>query len=281
MTAPDIRVGFIGVGDMGGPIAQRIIDAGFPTTLWARREASLARYRESAAKFAKTPRELAAACDVVGLCVFDDTSVRDVLLGTDGILAGLRKGGVIVLHSTISVEGTEEFARLAADRGIRLLDAPVSGARTGAENGRLAIMVGGDASAFEAALPVMRSYGATIELMGPTGSGQKTKVLNNVLGFCNLRMAYLALQTGERLGLEAEALKTILRNSSGSSFNLTMLADRLLPDPSFARHASTMTVKDTNLFKTVREQAGIERSLLDQLAEEAIGVVTALGQRSS
>jgi 3-hydroxyisobutyrate dehydrogenase-like beta-hydroxyacid dehydrogenase len=281
MTANGIRVGFIGLGDMGGAIARRIIDAPFPTTLWARRDASFEPFKNTDAKFAASPRELGAASDVVGVCVFKGSDVLEVLCGESGVFSGLRAGGVVLVHSTISVDEISDISQQAALRGINLLDAPVSGARAGAEAGRLAIMVGGDESAFNTARPVMQAYGGTVRLMGPLGSGQKTKVLNNVLGFCNLRMAYLALQIGEKLGLDSEALQTILRSGSASSFNLAMLIDRLLPDPQFARHALTMTVKDTDLYKAVREAANIGPSWLDRLAEEAVTVVSELGESAS
>jgi 3-hydroxyisobutyrate dehydrogenase len=187
---------------------------------------------------------------------------------------------VLLIHSTISVEATLEIAQAGADRNISVLDAPVTGARSGAVNGKLAIMVGGDAAAFERALPVMRAYGSTIERLGAVGSGQRMKFLNNVLGFANVRMAYLALEIAEQLGLSRDLAATILRSGSAGSANLNILLDRLLPDPAFARHAVTMTQKDTRLFQSACAAAGIEHTLLDQLAEEAIEVITELGRRS-
>ena len=277
--ADAVRVGFIGLGDMGGPIASRIIQAGFATTLWARRATSLDPYRDTAAAFAATPRDVGEASDVVGVCVFNDADVEDVLGGEIGVFSGLKAGAVVLVHSTISVEGMERLADEGARLGVHVLDAPVSGARSGAEAGRLAIMVGGDPTAFERARPVMQAYGSTVRLMGPPGSGQRMKVLNNVLGFCNLRMAHLALEVGGRLGLEAQAVKDVLRNASGSSFNLPILIDRLMPDPDFARHALTMTIKDTDLYKSVRAKADVGHTLLDHLAEEAAIVVEEISRR--
>jgi len=277
MNMKTLRVGFIGLGDIGGPIADRIIAAGFPTTLWARRAASLDPYRNAAADFAGTPRALGEASDVVGICVFSGADVREVLDGPEGVLAGMRPGGVVIVHSTISTEDTAALAALAARRDVSLLDAPVSGARARALSGELTIMVGGSDAAFNTARPVMDSYAKTVRLMGALGSGQRTKVLNNILGSCNLRLAALALETGSRLGLDAAAVQEVLRNASGSSFNLGILVDRLLHDPAFARHAASMTRKDNALYRAVCRQAGIEPSLLDHIADEATELLERLG----
>ncbi|MDB5982091.1 MAG: 3-hydroxyisobutyrate dehydrogenase-like protein [Pseudomonas sp.] len=275
------RAGFIGLGDMGGAIARRIIDAGFPTTLWARREASLEPFRDTSFASAPTPRDLGQSSDIVGLCVFGDDDVRAVALGPNGVLAGMSVGSILIIHSTISVDATLEISLAAEAKGVCVLDAPVSGARNGAVTGKLTIMAGGDPAAFDKALPFMSAYGASIFYLGPTGSGQKMKVLNNVLGFANLRMASLALELGAQLGLEPQSVQSILRSGSAGSFNLNILLDRLLPDPAFARHAVTMTEKDTRLYQAVCKSAGLGRSLMDQVAEEAIDVVAALGQRAS
>jgi 3-hydroxyisobutyrate dehydrogenase-like beta-hydroxyacid dehydrogenase len=274
------KIGFIGLGDMGGAITRRIIDAGFQTALWARRSASLEQYRDVGFQRAATPAALGGMSDIVGVCVFGDADVRSVVLGADGLLSGMRRGSILLIHSTISVDATLELALAAEARGVAVLDAPVSGARAGAVNGKLAIMVGGDAAAFDKALPLMKAYGGSILHMGPVGSGQTMKLLNNVLGFANLRMAHLALELGTQLGLEQEAMRTTLRSGSAGSFNLNILLDRLLPDPAFARHAVTMTEKDTRLFQQVCKSAGLERSRMDQLAEEAIDVVAGLGRRA-
>lgn len=259
-------------------MAANLIKSRHPTTLWARRSSSFDQFSGLNFATASTPAELGAACDVIGLCVFNDDDVREVITGENGILKGMAPGGTIIIHATISVETAADLARIAALQGVGVLDAPVSGSRQRSEDGTLAIMVGGEQDVFDRALPVMRSYGKVIERIGPIGSGQKMKVLNNVLGFCNLRMAYLALETAEKMGLDKGSVAAMLRASSGNSFNLEVLLDRLLPDPAYARHAVTMTDKDTRLFQKVCAAAGIDRSLLDDLAEQATDVVTKIGE---
>lgn len=279
MNTPAPAVGFIGLGDMGGAIARRIVEGGFSTTLWARRSASLDAFRDTAARFADSPAALATTSDIVGLCVFGDADVYELALGGNGLIASMRPGSILLIHSTISVATTLEIANAASHRGIAVLDAPVSGARIRATSGRLSIMAGGEKAAFDRVLPLMRCYGESILHLGASGSGQKMKLLNNVLGFANLRMAHLALELADRLGLENTAARQVLRSGSAASFNLDILLDRLLPDAAFARHAVTMTEKDTRLFQDVCRLAGIEPTLMDRLAEEAIQVVDQLGRR--
>jgi 3-hydroxyisobutyrate dehydrogenase-like beta-hydroxyacid dehydrogenase len=278
MNTSSLRVGFIGLGDMGGPIAERIIAAGFPTTLWARRAAALEPYRGGPAQFAATPKDLGEASDVVGICVFAGADVRQVLDGVQGVVAGMKTGDVVLVHSTISIDDTLALAAIAARSGVSLLDAPVSGARAKALAGELTIMAGGSAEAFNTALPVMQAYGRTVRRMGPLGSGQRTKVLNNILGACNLRLAALALEIADQLTLDQAAVREVLRHSSGSSFNFGILVDRLLHDPGFARHAACMTRKDNALYRAVCDQAGIDPSRLDQIADEATELLERLGR---
>ena len=122
-----MRVGFIGLGSQGGPMARRIIEAGFPTTLWARRPASLEGFADTAAKVAGSPADLAAASDLVCLCVVGDADIEDVTAGENGVLAGLEPGGVIAVHSTVHPKTCHDLAEKAAAQGVSVIDAPVSG----------------------------------------------------------------------------------------------------------------------------------------------------------
>ncbi|GGM64625.1 NAD(P)-dependent oxidoreductase [Dactylosporangium sucinum] len=261
-----LRVGFIGVGDMGGPIAGRIIAAGFPTTLWSRRPQSLARFADDTYTAAASKAELGAASDVVGLCVFGDADVLEVTLGAGGVLEGMAAGSVLLIHSTNAAEVSQQVAAEAAKRGIQVLDAPVSGASGGAEAGTLTIMTGGEQAAFERALPVMRSYGRLIRLLGPVGSGQRMKVLNNALTHSTGQLGIIAIQTGMQLGLDPVAVVDVLRSGSAQSFSLNNLITRLVPDPEFVEHARTMMTKDVGLYLAVCEQAGLEPTEIHKLA---------------
>src|SRR6478735_9387280 len=118
-----MRVGFIGLGSQGGPMARRIVEGGYETTLWARREASLEPYADTTAKTAGSPAELAAASDLVCLCVVDDDDVRQVLYGESGVLAGLASGGIVAIHSTVHPDTCREIAERAAAQGVSVIDA--------------------------------------------------------------------------------------------------------------------------------------------------------------
>ncbi len=155
-NAPLMRVGFIGLGSQGGPIARRIIGAGYPVTLWARRPATLEPFAGTSAKVSGSPAELAAASDLVCICVVSDADVEEVLAGEGGVLAGLGPGGVVAVHSTIHPHTCQRLAEEAATRDVRLIDAPVSGGGPAAAEGRLLVMAGGEADTVELCRPVAR-----------------------------------------------------------------------------------------------------------------------------
>ena len=135
-------IGFVGLGDMGGPIAHRIAAAGFPLAVWSRGVHSLKELGAQPYVAVNSLQELGNRCDIVAICVFGDADVRDVVLGPDGLLAAMSRDSVLVIHSTVSVALCWEIAVAGAERGVHVLDAPVSGARAGAVNGTLTIMVG-------------------------------------------------------------------------------------------------------------------------------------------
>src|SRR6202158_6004704 len=216
MAAQDPRrensIGFAGLGDMGGPIAHRIAAAGFPLAVWSRGVHSLKELGAHPYVAVNSLQELGNRCGIVAICVFSDADVRDVVLGADGLLAAMSPDSVLVIHSTVSVALCCEIAVAGAERGVHVLDAPVSGARAGAVNGTLTIMVGGAPSLRDRVTPLLNSYGLLIQWMGPVGSGQKMKVLNNVLGFATGEIASIAIETGVALGLDPASLVAVLES---------------------------------------------------------------------
>jgi 3-hydroxyisobutyrate dehydrogenase len=219
-----MRVGFIGLGSQGGPMARRIVEGGYETTLWARREASLEPYADTAAKSAGSPAELAAASDLVCLCVVGDDDVREVLYGDSGVLAGLQTGGVIAIHSTVHPDTCREVAEKAAAQGVSVIDAPVSGGGPAVEEGKLLVMVGGDEEVVERCRPVFATYADPIVHLGPLGSGQVTKILNNLLFSANLGSAISTLELGESLGIPRDRLCQVLNSGSAVSKALGSIA---------------------------------------------------------
>jgi 3-hydroxyisobutyrate dehydrogenase-like beta-hydroxyacid dehydrogenase len=209
---------------MGGAIATRIAGAGFPMRIWARRPEVLGAFAGPQVHAAATPAELASQVDLVGICVWDDTAVRDVMTGPDGVLAGSKTGTVIAVHSTVSPTTVRELADAAVELGAVLLDAPVSGGRDAALNGGLVVAVGGDSAAVERSRPVFASFGDPVIHLGPVGSGQFAKLINNSLLSANLAVADDALTLAQALGLEPNALAEVVRHGSGRSFGLDIAA---------------------------------------------------------
>ena len=176
-----MRVAFIGLGVMGYPMAGYLAKAGHETRVFNRTTEKAARWVEQfGGASAPTPREAAAGVDIVFSCVGNDDDVREVLLGPDGVLAGIDAGGIVVDHTTASAKLARELYDAAAEKDVGFLDAPVSGGQAGAENGQLTIMVGGDEKVFERARPVMDCYAKAITLIGPAGSGQLAKMVNQI-----------------------------------------------------------------------------------------------------
>ena len=266
----DSAIGFVGLGDMGGPIAYRIAAAGFALAVWSRGVHSLTELAGQPYVAVNSLRELGRQCDIVAICVFSDADVRDVVLGADGLMAAMSSSSVLVIHSTVSVALCREIAAAGASRGVHVLDAPVSGARAGAVNGTLTIMVGGDPSVRDRITPLLTSYGQVIRWMGPVGSGQKMKMLNNVLAFANGALANTAIERGVALGLDPASVLAVLESGSAASSALDSLVHTLIPDPVYTAHAATMIAKDTRLFQEQCRRDELAPTVLEQLAVERI-----------
>jgi len=249
MTTPSaIRVGFIGLGSQGGPMARRIIEAGYPVTLWARRPATLEPFAATSAKTAGSPAELAAASDLVCVCVRDDADTEEVV---EAVLGGLAAGGVIAVHSTVHPDTCRRLAERATAGGARLIDAPVSGGGPAAEAGRLLVMVGGDEETVEFCRPVFASYGDPIVHLGPVGAGQVTKLLNNAAFTAHLGVAVSLLALGRSLGVDQLRLADVISHGSGRSFALERVASAGGSLARIGEHAGHLLRKDVQLIADV------------------------------
>jgi 3-hydroxyisobutyrate dehydrogenase-like beta-hydroxyacid dehydrogenase len=238
--------GFVGLGSQGGPIAQRMIDAGLPMVLWARRAETLEPYRATAARYADTLGELAGQVDHLGLCVVNDDDVRGVC---GQVIPAMRAGSRIAIHSTIHPDTCREVAAQAAARGIKVLDAPVSGGGPAAQAGTLAVMVGGDAEELAAARPILETFGRPIIHLGDVGAGQQAKLINNTLFAAHLGMAHDALKAAAALGVAEDALVELMSAGSGQSFGLRVRAR--MPPPAKFRHPAELLAKDVRLLGEV------------------------------
>ncbi|OGG46421.1 MAG: hypothetical protein A3F84_05260 [Candidatus Handelsmanbacteria bacterium RIFCSPLOWO2_12_FULL_64_10] len=211
------KIGFIGLGAMGLPMAKNLIKAGFDLTVYARRPEPAAEVRALGARSADSPRAVAEQVEVVITIVTADPDVRAVILGEGGALAGMKAGGIIVDMSTISPMTIQEIARIAEAKGVEVMDAPVSGGDTGAKAGTLTIIAGGKKGTFERCRPIFEAMGKNIFHVGGVGVGQVVKIANQVIGGTILAVVSEALVMGVKAGADPEALRQVIGVSSGNS----------------------------------------------------------------
>jgi 3-hydroxyisobutyrate dehydrogenase-like beta-hydroxyacid dehydrogenase len=238
-------------------MARRIVDAGFATTLWARRPESLGPFVDTAAAIAMTPRELGAASDVLGVCVVDDAGVDDVLRGPDGALAGMADGAIVVIHSTVH---PTTCVRLQADfPKLHVIDAPVSGGGMKAAVGELLVMAGGSMDVIDRCRPVLETFGDPILHLGPLGSGQEVKVLNNTVFAAQLALAAEVFELAVARHLDRDAVATVLLNGSGRSYAAEVVAGSSFDLTGLAEIAGDLLAKDVGILV---ERTGLTESAL-------------------
>ncbi len=227
MSAP-IRVGWIGLGVMGGSMCTHLVRAGYPLTVHTRTGAKAAAQLAAGAAWADSPRAVAEASDVVFTMVGFPRDVRAVALGEDGVLAGLRAGGILVDMTTSEPALAVELAEAARARGAWALDAPVSGGDVGAREARLSIMVGGNADALAVVRPGLEALGRTIVHHGGPGSGQHAKLVNQILIASNMIGVCEGLLYAQRAGLDPERVLASVSGGAAGSWSLANLAPRML-----------------------------------------------------
>jgi 3-hydroxyisobutyrate dehydrogenase-like beta-hydroxyacid dehydrogenase len=267
-----MRVGFIGLGSQGGPMARRIVEGGYQTTLWARRQATLEPFADTAAKIADSPAELAAASDLVCLCVVGDADVEQITAGAEGLLAAMAPGGIIAIHSTVHPNTCRELAKSALEQDISVIDAPVSGGGLAAADGRLLVMVGGAAEVVERCRPVFETYADPVVHLGDLGSGQTTKLLNNLLFTANLGTAATALSLAEALGVSPDRLVEVVSRGSGNSFALNALGGVGGLEP-LAGLAGTLLQKDVRLIAELAERAAAHPGAVLDAADATLALM--------
>lgn len=216
-----LRVGFIGLGAMGLPMARNILQAGFPLTVWARRPESAIPIRDEGAHWADSPASLARQADIIILMVTNSPDVEQLVAGPNGILEATDKGLVVVDMSTISPTVSRSMAERASQRGASFLDAPVSGGTQGAKAATLSIMVGGDAGAFARARPVLEAMGSKIFHVGPSGAGEVIKLANNILVGAIAASTAEALVLGVKAGADLAVMAEVIGVSTGANWQLS------------------------------------------------------------
>lgn len=216
------RVGFIGLGNMGGPMAANVAKAGFPLTVLDLDPAAVAPLEALGAQVARNPRELAERSDLICSVVMNDRQTLDVMLegNGDGVLAGAGEGSLIILHSTISVGTCEEVARAAASNGVAVIDAAVSGAAERSALGTLSLMIGGEQEHVKRAWPLFEVVGTELFHMGGLGMGQATKQCNNLMSLVNIHVVEEALRLARSLGIDEAKMREVAEASTGDSWAL-------------------------------------------------------------
>lgn len=217
-----MKISFIGLGVMGFPIAGHLCSANFDVTVFNRTpaKASLWLDKHPGGRKVNSPAEAAQDADIVFTCVGNDNDIDEVVCGGNGILSTLKPGGIIVDHSTVSAKISRSLNNFAASQGCSFLDAPVSGGQQGAENGRLTVMCGGDEHAFQKALPLIKHYSRECQLMGPSGSGQLTKMVNQICITGLIQSLSEALNFAVNAGLDAEQVIGVISKGAAQSWQM-------------------------------------------------------------
>ena len=229
------KVAFLGLGVMGFPMAGHLAQAGYGIVVYNRNAAKaaqwVAKFGANGGTSAPTPGAAAADADIVLMCVGNDDDVRAVAMGADGALAAMHAQSILVDHTTASATVAREVHKAALARGIGFLDAPVSGGQAGAENGKLTIMVGGDADVYANAEPVLATYARAVTLMGGPGSGQLTKMVNQICIASLVQGLSEGINFAMRAGLDPERVLEVIGKGAAQSWQMdnrgkTMAADQ-------------------------------------------------------
>jgi 2-hydroxy-3-oxopropionate reductase len=262
------RVGVVGLGAMGKPMARRLVQAGFTVGVWNRNPAAARELEAEGARVAASPRALAAECDVTITMVPDGPDVRAVMLGDDGVLAGAPRGATAIDTSTIAPAVARELAAAAAQRGVAFLDAPVSGGPEGARTGALSIMVGGDADALARAQPVLAALGTTIVHCGPSGAGQVVKACNQLVVATNIAALSEALVLAEREGVDPHTVVRVLGGGLANSRVLELRGTTMADDDYTVRGKAAYQRKDLGIILDLARRRGVAlpvTAIVDQL----------------
>jgi 3-hydroxyisobutyrate dehydrogenase-like beta-hydroxyacid dehydrogenase len=221
MDNSNTRVAFIGLGVMGVHMASHLARAGYTVTVYNRSQAKATQWVEvHDGRSAATPREAVEGADIVCACVGNDDDLRAVVLGEFGAFAGMKSGAIFVDHTTASADVARQLYAIARERGLHFVDAPVSGGEAGAKNGVLTVMCGGDAEPFAAAQPVVSAYAQAVTLMGESGAGQLTKMVNQICIAGLLQSLSEALNFGQRAGLDMAQVLEVISKGAASSWQM-------------------------------------------------------------
>jgi 3-hydroxyisobutyrate dehydrogenase len=279
-----MRIGFIGLGNMGGPMALNIIRAGHDVTVHDVRREAGAPHLEAGAKWADSAREIAAQCDVIMTSLPGPRDVEAVALGETGIIHGARSGATYVDLSTNSPTVIRHIHALLKQKGIEVLDAPVSGGVVGARKASLGVFVGGDEAAFRRVQPVLSAIGDKVSYIGPSGSGAIAKLVHNQIAICTSAVIAEAFTMGVKAGVAPDALFKAVRDGAFGQGNFLNMLPRVIFKGSFDRafFALRLARKDLGLATEVAREFEVPMALAASVEQDLIaGLVSGLGDKDA
>ena len=247
------RIGFIGMGLMGVPMGKNLADAGYPLTVWNRTPGRAKILLDAGAAEGTSPSDVASRSDIIITMVSDSEDVAAVVAGANGIIEGVESGAVVIDMSTISPKTSIALAEQLKAKGVQLLDAPVTGGVAGAQAGTLSILVGGEKSAFDRALPVFEKMGANITHVGPSGAGHTAKLANQILAAGCMAGISEALVFAKKAGLDLDTWFKAVENGAGASWHLSNMAPKIIDGDFSAGYMVKHHQKDLRL---IQETAG-------------------------
>lgn len=247
----------IGLGLMGRPMAQRLLEHGFPLTVWNRTRSKEQPLVAAGAQSAEHPKGLAEKSDVIITMVSDTPDVEEVILGDNGVIHGARRGSTVIDMSTISPSATKRIAQRLSEKGVDMLDAPVSGGTEGAAQGTLSIMVGGKEEVFRRNLPVLEVLGSRITYIGDHGSGQMTKLVNQILVVGNALAMSEALVFAAKAGLDLRRVHEAVSAGAAGSWMLTYRGSQIIEGDFRPGFTIELQQKDVRLALAAAEELGV------------------------
>ncbi|MBL8429004.1 MAG: NAD(P)-dependent oxidoreductase [Dechloromonas sp.] len=268
-----MKVGFIGLGAMGRPMALHLQQAGHELAVWARRPESIG---DLPASICATPAELGRCCDVVFTVITSSADVEGVALGKDGLVEGLAPGSVLVDCSTIAPDAARHIAEKLGEKGIHFLDAPVSGGEQGAIDATLAIMAGGDAAVLDRVRPLLDCLGKRIVHVGPNGAGQVAKACNQMIMVAAIQAAAEAMRLAAAAGVDCGKVRQALAGGSAASRVLDVMGERMVRRDFSAGIEARLHHKDFGLVLEAARQSGVAVPLAAVVAQQ-LNALTAQG----
>ena len=250
-------IGFIGLGIMGRGMVDNLLGTGFKLTIWNRTAERMTPFIERGAAAASSPSEVAAKSDIIITCVSDTPDVEQVILGADGVIHGASAGDLVIDMSTINPVNTVEIARQLNERGVNMLDAPISGGSEGAANGTLSIMIGGGEDDVARAMPCFEAMGSTITHVGEQGAGQTVKLSNQILCVVNMLAASEALLFAKAGGVDLDKMLQAVTGGAAGSWMLANRGPQVIDDYWEPGFSIDLQQKDLRLVLGAADKMGI------------------------